>query len=254
MKSLSADINRLLESLLADIRHIFQDRLIGLYLYGSLTTGDFDPDSSDIDLLVVISSQITAPEFEALRIMHRDFARANHEWEDRIDAVYLPVTALRRFRTEKSPIVISPGEPLHVREGEALRDWLQNWYIVRESGIALCGSPPNAIIPPITHNEFVEAVRRYAAEVSERVRRGDRKSQSYAILTLCRALYVHRIGKQASKRQAAIWVQEQFPSWSRLIERALVWRQAWREENVDHTATYDETILFIDLVRDQLLA
>ncbi len=196
------DINRLLESFLSHIQQIFQEKLVGLYLYGSLTTGDFDPDSSDIDLLAVTSSQITAPEFDALRAMHRDFARDNPEWEDRIDAVYLPVAALRTFRSEKNPIVVSPGEPFHVREGEALRDWLQNWYIVRENGLALFGPPPKAIIPLITQDEFVAAVRRYAAEVSERVRHemDSRKSQAYTILTMCRVLHVHRTGKQASKR------------------------------------------------------
>jgi len=247
-----ANINRLLESLLSRIRRIFHERLVGFYLYGSLTTGDFDPDSSDIDLLAVISSQITAPEFDALRAMHRDFARDNPEWEDRVDVVYLPVMSLRTFRSEKSPIVISPGEPFHVREGETLRDWLQNWYVIRESGLALFGPPPKAIIPPITQDEFVDAVRRYATEVSERVRHErDRKSQSYAILTMCRALYVHRTGKEASKRQAALWAQQELPEWSRLIQDALAWRQAWREEHIDHLNA--ETNRFVNFVSDQIL-
>ena len=47
------DIQRLLENLLLQIRQIFQDRLVGVYLYGSLVAGDFDYDSSDIDFLVV---------------------------------------------------------------------------------------------------------------------------------------------------------------------------------------------------------
>ena len=250
-----ADINRLLESLLSHIRRIFHERLAGLYLYGSLTTGDFDPDISDIDLLAVTSSQITDPEFDALRTMHRDFARDNPEWEDRIDVVYLPLAALRTFRSEKNPIVISPGEPFHVREGEALRDWLQNWYIVRENGLALFGPPPKAVIPPISQDEFVEAVRRYAAEVSRCLgHEPNRKSQAYAILTMCRALHVHRTGKTASKRQAALWAQEEFPEWSRLIQGALGWRQAWSDEHVDHVATRAETVQFVKFVSDQILA
>ena len=248
------DINRLLESFLSHIQQIFQEKLAGLYLYGSLTTGDFDPDSSDIDLLVVTSSQITTSEFDALRAMHRDFTRVNPEWEDRIDAVYLPLEALRTFRFAKNPIVISPGEPFHVREGEALRDWLQNWYIVRESGLALLGPPPKEVIPPITRGEFVEAVRCYAAEVVAWLgREANRKNQAYAVLTLCRALHVHRTGKTASKRQAAFWAQEIFPEWSKLIENALTWRQAWRDENVDHAATRAETMQFVKFVSDQIL-
>ena len=248
------DIDRLLERLLSHLRAIFQERLVVLYLYGSLTTGDFDPASSDIDMLAVTSSQITHPEFEALRVMHRDFARDNPEWDDRIDVVYLPVSALRKFRSEKSPIVISPGEPFHVREGEALKDWLQNWYIVRESGLALFGPPPKTIIPPITREEFVEAVLRYAAEVSVWARHEpDRKGQAYAILTLCRVLHVLRTGKPASKRQAALWAQQEFPEWSRLIQDAFTWRQAWREEHIDHSATRAETKQFIDFANNQIM-
>src|SRR5712692_9867949 len=105
-----ADINRLLENLLSQMRHILQEKLVGLYLYGSLTTGDFDPESSDIDLLAATSSDVSETEFEALRAMHRDFARDHPEWEDRVEVAYLSVTALRTFRSERSPIaVISPG-------------------------------------------------------------------------------------------------------------------------------------------------
>jgi hypothetical protein len=187
--------------------------------------------------------------------MYRDLTRDNPEWEDRIDVVYLPVTALKEFRSEKNPIVISPGEPFHVREGEALKDWLQNWYIIRESGVALFGLPPKAVIPPIFRDEFVEAVRRYAREVSERVKHEiNRRSQAYTILTLCRALHVHRTGKQASKREAALWAQEELPEWSRLIQRALTWRQAWREEDIDHAATYSETTRFVKFVCDRILS
>jgi len=248
------EINRLLESLLSHLRHIFQERLVGLYLYGSLATGDFDPDSSDIDLLAVTSSQITPAEFDALRVMHGDLARANPEWDDRIDAVYLPVAALRDFQSEKSPIVISPGEPFHTREGEALVDWLQNWYIVRESGLALFGPPPKTIIPVITREEFVAAVLRYAAEVSVWARHEpERKGQAYAILTLCRVLHVLRTGKPASKRQAALWAQQELPEWSGLIQDALAWRQDWREENIDHAATLPDTKRFVNFVTGQIL-
>jgi predicted nucleotidyltransferase len=37
------DVDELLESLHSRIRAVLGERLAGLYLYGSLTTGDFDP-------------------------------------------------------------------------------------------------------------------------------------------------------------------------------------------------------------------
>ena len=39
----------LLDELVADIRGVIGDDLLGLYLYGSAVTGGFDPGASDID-------------------------------------------------------------------------------------------------------------------------------------------------------------------------------------------------------------
>jgi predicted nucleotidyltransferase len=47
------DINALLDSLLMHMQNILRQKLVGLYLYGSLVSGDFDYESSDIDVLAV---------------------------------------------------------------------------------------------------------------------------------------------------------------------------------------------------------
>ena len=149
--------------------------------------------------------------------------------------------------------VISPGEPFHMTE--AGREWLMNWYAVRETGVALFGPPAQAFIAPITREEFAGCVRDYATEWGDRIQGGrERKEQAYAILTMCRALHLHRTGQPASKGQAALWAQEELPQWSGLIQSALAWREAWREQQVDHAATRAETIRFVNFVRDQILA
>ena len=249
-----ADINSLLESLLSRMRHILQEKLVGLYLYGSLTTGDFDLESSDIDLLAATSSDISDTEFDALHDMHLGFARDNPVWDDRIDVQYLSVAALRTFRSERSPIaVISPGEPFHMME--VGKEWLLNWYVVREEGVALFGPPAEVLIGPITWEEYAGCIRDYAVEVADRMKDvRERKGQAYAILTMCRALHVHRAGEQASKRQAALWAQDELPQWSSLIESAVAWREVWRDQQVDHAATRADTSRFFNFVRDQILA
>ena len=61
------EINRLLDSLLSRMRYILREKLVGLYLYGSLATGDFEPGVSDIDLLAVTSTDASYAEIEDLR-------------------------------------------------------------------------------------------------------------------------------------------------------------------------------------------
>lgn len=47
------EINEVLVNILNGIKEILNNNLIGLYLFGSLTYGDFNPDSSDIDLVAI---------------------------------------------------------------------------------------------------------------------------------------------------------------------------------------------------------
>ncbi len=245
------DVNALLGSLLAELQRILQDKLVGLYLYGSLTSGDFDSQSSDIDLLAVISAALSEAEFEDLLAMHRDLVRDNRDWEDRVEVAYVPAKALRTFRSARIPmVVVSPGEPFHTRGDEALKDWLQNWYLVREGGVTLFGPSPKEIIPPITQEEFVRAVRNYAMELTQDVRHTrSPKSQAYVVLTLCRSLHVLRRGTHVSKKEGALWAQKEFPEWSNLIQGAL----AWREERKGPATSDSEMTRFVAFVREQLL-
>ena len=48
------DVNAVLHALLSDAQTILGNHLVGLYLYGSLASGDFDPGRSDIDFVVVV--------------------------------------------------------------------------------------------------------------------------------------------------------------------------------------------------------
>ena len=254
------DINDLLQSLLSRLQDIFGQKLVGLYLYGSLVTGDFDQQSSDIDLLAVAATDINQRELEILNRIHDDLVLQYPAWADRIEVAYLSGEALKAFRSQNSRMaIISPGEPFHVKD--AGKDWLMNWYLMREKGIALFGPSSKELIPLISKEEFMQAVEvmlrgshagGWRDWISQTKMRRARKFQAYAILTLCRALYVHTKGEQVSKKQAALWAAKQFPQWASSITNALVWRAQWRDESVDHEATLPETLTLIDFLIGQI--
>src|SRR5690242_15577369 len=89
-----SDVNAILDLLLAGIQKILGNKLVGFYLYGSLVIGDFDLESSDIDLLAATSSDLDETEFDALHKMHHDLAHKYQDWDDRIEVAYLSVAAL----------------------------------------------------------------------------------------------------------------------------------------------------------------
>lgn len=234
------------------MRRILHEDLVGLYLYGSLVTGDFDPEISDIDLLAITLCDIDGEEFERLRKMYNDLVADKPRWNNRIEIQYLSADALRTFKTQSSQIaVISPGEPFNMKEAGI--DWLMNWYLVRKHGRVLFGPDPQTLIPPISREEFLQASREnahYWVQWAERPR--DRKGQSYAILTLCRALFTVHQAEQASKRQAALWVQRRFPQWTSLIQNALVWRKTTLDAPLENGTSQSDTVQFIHFAVDRI--
>jgi predicted nucleotidyltransferase len=239
------DVNQLLEELLTNMQNILGEKLVGVYLYGSLVIGDFDPTSSDIDLVAALTSDLDDEEFAALQKMHDDFAHEHREWDNRIEVCYISLAALQTVKTKTSLVAnISPGEPFHHRESS--REWLADWYVVRKKGITLFGPSPKILIEPISKDEFIGAVRANAKAWDEWIHdMQTRKSQAYAILTMCRALYTLKYGEQVSKKQAALWAEKEFPEWASLFQNALLWREAKRDEDVEHDATFPDTLRFV---------
>lgn len=241
------DINQLLNELLTRQQQILGEKFIGLYLYGSLVWGDFD-DASDIDMLAATASDVDDDELEQLRQMHAEFTKHHPAWNDRVEVQYFSLAGLKHFRTQASNMInISPGEPIHrIQSGI---EWLTNWYFVQDYGVTLFGPPPATFIDPISKAEFIQAVHDHALMWREYITDvKDPPGQSYAILTLCRALYTTRTGEQVSKRQAALWAAQQLPEWSTLIHNALV----WRKEPPNNKATYMETETFVHFMISQI--
>lgn len=246
-------INLLIERLQARIQGVLAGKLTGLYLFGSLVMGDFDQDISDIDLTAVLTADLDDREFKALKQMHDDFARDHPAWDDRIEVCYISHDALNTIKTRQHPIAnISPGEPFHRLTSR--REWLLEWYLIRERGLTLLGPPPQTIIEPISHDEFIEAVRDHARAWPDWV--GEMRTlegQAYAILTMCRALYACTNGEQVSKKQAGLWAANELPEWSALIRDALAWRQSAKERRIPDQAAREETARFVNAMVRRIL-
>lgn len=245
------EINTLLEKLSINIQAVLESRLVGFYLFGSLVWGDFDMDISDIDLLVVTSTDLTSEEFKELDIMQNLFTQNLKEWDNRIEIAYFSTMAMRNFKNQSNQVaLISPGEPFHIKEAGI--DWLINLYLVREQGITLFGENPKTLITPISKEEFIGAVMKQVMEWREYIihTKYSRPYQGFAILSMCRALYVIRNGEQVSKKKAAEWAMEELPEWAGQIKKALLWREEYQREDIVHEATYPESVQFINYCID----
>ena len=82
------DVNSALQEFLSGVRISIGNWFVGLYLYGSLATGDFDPDQSDIDFVVVTTDKLSEEMISALETMHARLETIGQKWAKKYDASY----------------------------------------------------------------------------------------------------------------------------------------------------------------------
>jgi predicted nucleotidyltransferase len=243
------DIQPLLDEILAALQAVLDDKLRGLYLTGSLVTGGFVDGTSDIDLFALLSSDLSKEEFAALDKAHLAFVAAHPEWENGIEIVYLSEAGLATFREKRSPIaVISPGEPFNLKD--AGLDWAINWFVLRQHGHVLYGPPVDEVFPDISQVQFVEDVRAQVREWGDYVAntRDSLRYQSYAVITLSRALMAVMEERQPTKEEAANWVSVFYPQWAQLIGWAMATRVEEGELTDDPLEMYAQVRAFVFFV------
>ena len=64
-------------------------RLLACYVTGSLSYGDFDPGSSDIDYLVILDREISPEERTRLESLHADLFDRYPIWRERVEGSYI---------------------------------------------------------------------------------------------------------------------------------------------------------------------
>ena len=239
-------VRHIIDRLIDELNVILAGDLVGIYLYGSLVSGDFEIAVSDIDLVVVLATELNARQFRTLQTMHARVVADYPDWDDRLELAYISRRALKTFRNAESTIgIISPGEPFHlIQAGE---DWLISWYDLRVHGIALQGPPIQTLINPIPISDWLNAVRDHICAYRQSVMdAADIMYLSYIVLTVARGAYTLAHGRAASKVTAAAWARREYPRWSGLIVRALQWRSGAVEDSPAIARLRAEVIRYLD--------
>src|SRR2546425_13170489 len=90
------EVSDILAALVPTVQEILGENLVGVYLRGSLATGDFI-ETSDIDFLVATERPVSDAAAEALIALHARLAAMPNKYADRLEGAYLDRAALRRF-------------------------------------------------------------------------------------------------------------------------------------------------------------
>jgi hypothetical protein len=225
---------------LRDVLHQFVERvsaalrenLVGIYLVGSIASGDFDLDS-DVDFLVVTHAELNEENMQPLqdiqiRIHEIDCYPARH-----LEGSYISMDVLNDWKTvgQKKLYYFDNGSTTYEQSTHD-NQWHVRW-ILRERGITLVGPKPETILKPIPLHEMFKEIKMAMREVMKYFQDeinlppgfwNSRFGQPFAVLTYCRMLHTLHTGTVQSKKAGAAWARQFVePKWVKLID------EAWKE-------------------------
>jgi len=236
-------INVILDKLLTDVQAVLGTHLVGLYVHGSLACGDFNPRTSDVDFLVATEGLLPTETFSALKDMHARLFASGLAWSQKLEGAYIPKNDLRRHDPAHAPVAWL-GVDGHFALETLGSDWIIQRWILRKKGIIVAGPPLTGLIDPVSADDLREAVRGSLREwwsppFSSPKRFHSGEYQAYAILTMCRSLFVLEHGHVASKPEAARWAQSALGEpWAKLIAEAAGWREGAGFDRLEETLEF----------------
>ena len=238
-----AGVNAVLHVLLSGVQTILGNHFIGMYVYGSLASGDFNPQRSDIDFLVVTADELPDEMLPALEAMHARITASGLKWATRLEGDYIPQSALRRYDPTHAwyPHFGMDG---HFDVEHHGSDGVIQRHLIREQGVALAGPAPETLIAPVQPDDLRRAalgilLEWWAPMLHDPARLHSSEYQAYAVLTMCRALYTLQYGAVVSKSAAAQWAQQALGERrAALIERALAWRHGTQLDDLNETLDF----------------
>jgi Nucleotidyltransferase domain len=170
--------------------------LVALWAHGSLSTDDYRPGVSDLDLVAVVEEPVTMDQWRRIKALHRaiDLPLA-----DRLHCSYMARQELADLSAEhvtwahervfRRPVTAVTRRELHTK------------------ALELYGPPPTDLLPPVSDAELAEHVRADLRDFWLVMTRGRRRWLrdiwvDLGTLTVARATVALRAGRLISKREA----------------------------------------------------
>ena len=202
-------MDRLLERFTGMCRDLFGEDLVGVYLHGSLAMGCFNPEKSDIDLLIVVEEE---PSDSVKRAFLEETVRFNAEAPEKgIELSIVTRDAVKPFRYP-TPFVFhfstghlervleEPEDYVRTMKGTD-KDLAAHVTITRRYGKTLYGPPIPEVFGEVSREEYLDSLWYDIESAAEDME----EAPVYVTLNLCRVLAYVREGKILSKKEGGEW-------------------------------------------------
>jgi len=247
------DVNELLNLFLSKVKEILADQFVGMYLYGSLASGDFNPNTSDVDFLVVTGDRLSDKTISRLENMHHQTWATSLKRAGELEGSYIPMDLIRRHDPNGAPCpTVNEGKFFLDQRGS---DWIIQRHVVREQGVIVEGPDPKTLIDFVSPDDIRGAVLGTLQEwwfpMLENpswLREHESEYRAFAVITMCRVLHALENGTIVSKPKSIQWARDVLDKpWKLLIDRAVL---VSNHASLDLTLT--ETLDFIQFIHEKV--
>ena len=235
-------------------KEIIGEKLTGIYLHGSLVMGCFNPDKSDIDLIIVIEESIS--DDQKMKFMERVVVLNQQAPAKGLEMSIV----LRKYCN--SFVYPTPFElhfsPAHLKWfRDAPQDYVQNmkgddkdlaahFTIIRQYGVTLYGEEIEKVFAEVPRQNYMDSIWEDVQSAKEEIQ----EEPMYITLNLCRVLAFCRNGLYLSKQEGARWAMEHLSAeYTPIISEALTCYQTNRDMVIEEEggrAFADEMISAIE--------
>ena len=204
-----------LNEIVSKSEEILGEKLTGIYLHGSMAMGCFNPNKSDIDIIIVIESNIS--DTQKMMLM-RNIVFLNSQAPKK----GLEISVVKReycnpfvyptpFELHFSPAHLkwfndNQHEYIEKMNGEDV-DLAAHFTIIRKYGIVLSGERIEDIFAPVPEKNYYDSI---CSDI-ERAEDDIIEHPIYVILNLCRVSAFVNDGLCLSKEEGGKWGMEHLP-------------------------------------------
>lgn len=205
----------ILDGIVSKSKEIIEEKLVGIYLHGSMAMGCFNSDKSDIDVIMVIEDDIS--DTQKIMLM-RQIVYLNQQASPK----GLEISIVKReycnpfiyptpFELHFSPMHLpwfkeNPQDYVEKMKGEDI-DLAAHFTIIRNYGVVLWGEKIENIFAPVPKQNYLESICADIENATEDIL----EQPIYITLNLCRVLAFVREGLYLSKEQGGNWGIEHLP-------------------------------------------
>ncbi len=222
----NSKLYKIMSQFVEQSRTILGDNLTGVYLHGSAVMGCYNPDKSDIDLIVVVndfsSDNVKRKFMEAVVALNEEGPAKGIEMSIVTKAVCNPFVYPTPFELHFSVMHVgwykdNPEDYVRKMNGTDA-DLAAHFTVIKKRGKCLYGAPIDEIFGKVSQADYMDSIWKDIAEAEEEIT----ENPMYLILNLARVLAYTQEGAVLSKKEGGEWALKSLPeTYHCLIEAAL---------------------------------